>query len=392
MMAGIVDKKKKEAWQVHTNYIIPKNSLGYASEEAFLVDKKLTKEQIIKNSILYIHPKMNKERVEYLSEWFKIIVKKHRIRVTRKDKVAVYSEILFILSYIDNIKALIDKYPKNWSNYYGTKFRASSENNLVKTQLNYLKECLNNPFFPILNKKEREKISCQIRFLKESLKPENKGISEIFNHSDSVFGINHKLMKFSKLEQDTIKQIMSFYNGIRCKKEELVKSAKLMMRQVSNMYDKADYEELAKCIENIAYDFFDYVYQESKKKSESKDKKIKKESAYKQLIFTKKQLSNDIHVKTNIDGVKIYTYTHSSTFDYEKNMNEAVLRSIYGIKNMFEPNLPTLQNTTNFHLLRHSLKFKKEMGFTKKELQYFNLSIWQAYREQILLELSNTSN
>lgn len=386
--AGIVNKKKKQAWENYTNYRLPKNSLGYASEEEFLKDKKLTKKQVIKNSILQIYPDIEKEILEYLSVQFQILVKKHKIRVTRKNKVAVYSEILFILEYIENIKILIDKYPKNWTNNYGTRFRASSEKNLVYTQINYLEECLENPFFPVINKKEREKIERQLFFLVESLKPENKGIAEMFNHSDSMFGVNHKLMKFSKLEQDTIKQIMSFYNGIRCKKEELIKSVKLMMRIVSNIDEKKDYEELVDSIENIAYDFFDYVYKESKKKSESKVKKIKNESAYKQLIFTKKQLDNEIHEKTIIDNVRIYAYTHSNTFDYKKIMNEAVLKSIYGIKNMFQSDMPELEEVTLFHILKHSTKFKNEMGFTKKELRYFNLSIWQTYREQILLEYS----
>lgn len=392
MISGIVDKNKKQVWENYTNYLLPKNSLGYPSEEAFLKDKKLTREQVIKNSILFIYPKTDSERLNYLSQQFKILVKKHKIRINKKSKKAVYSEIIFILNYIKSIDALIKKYPQNWSNYYGTKFRSSSEQNLIKTQLNYLQECLDNPFFPVINKQERKKIKTQIKFLKEASKPENEGFSEIFNRSNSRLGINHKLMGFSKFEQNIIKQIISFYNGIRCKKEELVKSTKILMREISNIREDTDYQDLIDSIENIAYDFFDYVYKESKKKSESKDKRIRSQSAYKQLKFTIKQLSNESHVKTVIDDIEIFTYTHTNTFNFDKTMNLVVIKSIFGIQNMLEPNLPTLKDATKYHMLKHSLVFKKEMGFTKKELRYYIFTIWQVFQEQILLELGNTSN
>lgn len=392
LTSGIVNKKKKQAWENYTNYILPKNSLGYLSEEAFLKDKKLTKEQVIKNSILQIYPKINHERLNYLSKWFEILVKKHKIRVTKKNKVAIYSEIIFILNYIQNIEILINKYPQNWSNHYGTKFRSSSEKNLVETQINYLQECLNNPFFPIKNKQERKKIETQIKFLKEAINPDNEGFSEIFSRLDSRVGLDHKLMKFSKFEQEIIRQINSFYNGIRCKKEELVKSTKILMRAISNIYEEEDYSILADSIESIAYDFFDYVYKKSNEKSKSKDKLIRNESAYKQLIFTKKQLSNDFHIKTIIDDIEIFTYSYQSTFNFDKKMNFIGIKSIFGIKNMLEQDLPTIEDATNLHILRYAINFRKDMGFTKKELRYFILGIWQTYQEQILLELSNTTN
>ena len=390
--SGMVNKKKKQAWENYTDYILPKKSLGYASEEAFLKDKKLTKIQIIKNSILQIYPEMSNDRLNDLSQWFTILVKKHLIRVTKKNQIAIYSEIIFILNYIENIKTLINKYPRNWSNHYGTKFRSSSEKNLVDTQINYLQECLNNPFFPVIDKKERKKIEIQINFLKEAIKPENEGFSEIFSRCDHKVGIDHKLMKFSKSEQKIIKQIISFFNGIRSKKEELVKSTKILMRAISNIYEENDYDILIDSIENIVYDFFDYIYKESKEKSESKDKTTRNESAYKQLIFTKKQLSNDFHVKTIIDDVEIFTYTYTNTFNYDKSMNFTGIKSIFGIQNMLEPDLPTIENTTTIHMLRSAIDYRKNMRFSKKELRYFIHGIWQIHREQILLELSKTSN
>lgn len=390
--SGIVNKKKKQRWENYNNYILPKKSLEYTSEEEFLKDKNLTKAQVIKNSILQIYPDINDERLNDLTQWFTILVKKHIIRVTKKNQIAIYSEIIFILNYIENIKILIHKYPRNWSNHYGTKFRSSSEKSLIETQINHLQECLDNPFFPVIDKQERKKIEMQINYLKESMKPENEGFSEIFSRSDAKVGIDHKLMKFSKFEQKVIKQIISFFNGIRTKKEELVKSTKILMRAISNIYEEEDYDVLVDSIENIAYDFFDYVYKESKEKSESKDKAIKNESAYKQLIFTKKQLSNDFHVKTIIDDVEIYTYTYANTFNYDKSMNLTGIKSIFGIQNMLEPNLPTIENATTIHTLRSAVLYRKNIGFSKKELRYFIHGIWQFFREQILLELSKISN
>lgn len=374
----IVNKKKKLSFETYTNYLVPKNSLNYISEEAFLKDKKLTKQQVIQNSISYIHKEMDKEQIDYLTEQFKILVKKHKIRVTKKDNIPIYSEILFILNYIKNIQAIIRKYPTYWTNLYGTKFRASSEKNLVNTQLTYLKECLNNPFFPITNKKEIEKITMQIKFLEKSILPENQGIAEFFNHAESLLGLDHKLMGFSKHEQNTIKQLLSFYNGIRCKKEELVKSSMIYMRSLSKIDDKKDHQILVDSIKNISYNFFDYVYKESKEKSKSKDKKIRAQSAYKQLIFTKKQLSNEFHVKTTIDNTKVFVYTHKNSFDYISKMLEIFINNIFGFQNIFEPDLPKEEDASDWHILKSIATFKKEIGFTKKEFQYLTFAIMQA--------------
>jgi hypothetical protein len=79
------------------------------------------------------------------------------------------------------MKNLFQKLPKYNSNHLGTKHRSSSYKNLLKIQLNNLKDRLENPFFRVTNKDVISKIKLQIKFIEASLTKEYRYTLGSFN-------------------------------------------------------------------------------------------------------------------------------------------------------------------------------------------------------------------
>lgn len=139
------EAKHKKIWQSKFNIILPKNNLNYKNENDYLGNNNLKKDDVIINSILQSLPNIEKKDLDYLVEQFSIFSLNNKIKIlTIENKlIPVYFEIIETLNYITRINELLSIYPKSYGNHYGTKYRSSSYNNLLETQLNILENRLN---------------------------------------------------------------------------------------------------------------------------------------------------------------------------------------------------------------------------------------------------------
>lgn len=192
--------KHKELWSKTFDRLLPKNNLGFNNENDYLKDNKITKNDVIINSIMYCLPDIKKEDVNYLLSYFLVFSKKNKIKVLTIDKelIPVYFEIINTLDYIKKIQEIINKYPKNNGNHHGTKHRSSSYKKLLETQSNILENRLNGLFFPVENEDEKEKLRIQIKFIKYSLIDEYKNLPEWMNFIYTYVGFDTPYFEMSK--------------------------------------------------------------------------------------------------------------------------------------------------------------------------------------------------
>ena len=185
LINGIISKflshfkaKHKKIWQSKFNIILPKNNLNYKNENDYLGSNNLKKDDAIINGILQCLPNIEKKDLDYLIEQFSIFSLNNKIKIlTIENKlIPVYIEIIEALNYILKIDELLSKYPKNYGNHHGTKYRSSSNKNLLETQINILENRLNGAFFTLENENEIKKTQIQIKFMKYSLKEEFKAL------------------------------------------------------------------------------------------------------------------------------------------------------------------------------------------------------------------------
>ena len=210
----------------------------------------------------------------------------------KKKLVPVYFEIINILDYIRKNQEIISKYPKNNGNHYGTKYRSSSYKNLLETQLNILKDRLDGLFFPVENEDEKEKLRIQIKFIKFALIDEYKNLPEWINFIYTYMGFDNPFFKMSKTEKQAYIQLVTFFNGIRTSKEELLNSVMIFTRLQSNILniDEEYFNELAESIMNILRFFFNQTIFEVQKKKKKKT-----------IIYKEEHIKKEYYIKTHLE-------------------------------------------------------------------------------------------
>ncbi len=363
--ASVQNESIKQKWESTYNYLFPKNSLGYKSDADYLIDNTLTKEEVIENSIIHVLKEVDQKDLQWLIEKFTILTTYNQIKIAHYETVSLplYPEIIFALNYIQSIKKLLKKYPKNFANHLGSRYSASSFNNLVTAQINKLKERLNSPFFPLENQEEIDKTKLQIRFLELSLTDDFKFFPELFSYAKCLVGLDATVLGFTPFEQKVMEQILSLLNGAKTQSEEYAKSVMIYLRILSKIPDDASQQELknlADSILEIARYFFDDIFKEAEQ-----DKKTR----LNQLTYTKKYPLKPYHIKTIIDDLEIYTYTHKNSFSFMREIETIYLQDIFGIKNVFDPSLPNEEEITDYQMLKNMLKRFKELHMTRQDIR-----------------------
>ncbi|MDZ7817413.1 MAG: hypothetical protein U5K55_01855 [Aliarcobacter sp.] len=208
---GFSDKHKK-FWETKINNILPKNNLNFKSENDYLETNNLKKDDVIRNSILYSLSNLEKEELNYLTEQFSIFSLNNKIKIfTNENKITpIYIEIIEVLTYINRIEDLLKKYPKNYGNHHGTKFRSSSYKKLLETQLNILENRLDGTFFTLTSEDEIIKTKMQIKFIKYSLKDDFKNLPEWMNFTNIYLGFDNSSFQMTDIEKETFTQLCSF--------------------------------------------------------------------------------------------------------------------------------------------------------------------------------------
>ncbi|NOR56785.1 MAG: hypothetical protein GQ531_11350 [Sulfurovum sp.] len=374
----ITNPKKQNNWKNHLNFILPLKNLNYNSEEEYLAIHNIEIHDVIQNSISQIFPDMNKEDILELTSKLILLMEGHKIRVLKENNVAVYLEIMHLMGYINNINKLIMRYKKPYSNYNGTAHRSSSLKDIVNKQIRVLEERLDGAYFRIQNEDELEQTEYAIKILKTSLIPEHKNIIEQLNFGKILFGFDMKLFDANKNEQIALEQTTNFYNGSRTKPHELVRS---VMIYIDEHFNKStlDTKEKAEIILFISRFFYKQELEEAEKGKNT-------------LAYNKKHIGKEHRVKTILHDIPIYAYQYKSGIDFLTELTELGFSGMMGLKNIVEPDKPTLEEASAFYIGRNIVEVRKVFDLTKKQLKailYIN-SKEQAKQEQNkLLDISS---
>jgi hypothetical protein len=273
LLNGFSDKYKK-FWETKIDNILPKNNLNFKNENDYLETNNLKKNDVITNSILHFLPNLEKEELKYLIEQFSIFSLNNKIKIfTNENKITpIYIEIIEVLTYINKIEDLLKKYPKNYGNYHGTKFRSSSNKKLLETQLNILESRLNGTFFTITNENEIIKTKMQIKFIKYSLKDDFKNLPEWMNFVNIYLGFDNSSFQMTDIEKETFTQLCSFFNGIKTSKEEILNSVMIYTKIQSKIKNEEEqyHKKLSLSIINILRFFFQKTMKEIEKTKKKK--------------------------------------------------------------------------------------------------------------------------
>jgi hypothetical protein len=363
LFKGFSDKYKK-LWENKINNILPKNKLNFNSEDDYLGSNKITKEDVIINSIRYCLPNLEKDELKYLSDCFNIYSKYNKIKILTKDKklTPVYNEIINVLSYISNIQEMLNKYPKNDGNHLGTKHRSSSYKSLLETQLHILENRLDGRFFTIENEDEINKTKIQAKFIKYALKDKYKDLPEWINYVNIYLGFDNNNFQMTDIDIKTFTQLCSFFNGIKTSKEEILNSVMIYIRTQSNI-KKEEIEhqkELSKTVINILRFFFQNTIKEIE---ETKKKRT--------ITYKEENILKDFYIKTYLSELPIYAYTYKNTTDFLNELMQLGINSILGIQTIFDEENNIKKEPSEIQQLKNILKLRKEFNLSKKEFKTF---------------------
>ena len=358
----IINPSIKKRWLTYSNSLLPKNNLGYSSQEDYLKTTMLEEKDIVENTILHIFPDMPKLDIKYLTKEFMIFTKKAHILIfhLKGKDLPIYREIYHSLIYIKNIKETIRKNNKvRSSSHLGIK-HSSKWKALIKSELNTLKYRLNHPYFPITNEEEIEKTKLQISYLEKAIDADYKIIVDLFHFANIQFGLDYPLLKQSKKDQIYIGQLLNLLNGFRTSNEEFITSVMIFLRLQSNITNKNDYQNLSKSILNIVIQFFTDIYLKNSKK------RAKRTNHFTYNFY---HVDQQIRIKTFIDNIPIYGYSQSNYFNFISEIYNLSLKSFQGEHNILEQDLPIKNESSEFTTLKNLAKIKQDFNLTKREIK-----------------------
>ena len=353
--------KHKKIWQSKLNFILPKNNLNFKNENDYLETNNLKKDDVITNSILQSLPNLEKKDLDYLVKQFSIFSLNNKIKIlTIENKlIPIYIEIIETLNYIIRIDELLNKYPKKYGNHYGTKYRSSSNKNLLETQINILENRLNGTFFTLENDDEIKKTQLQIKFIKYSLKDELKNLPEFMNFVSIYLGFDNKYFQMTNIEIRAYTQLCSFFNGIRTSKEEILNSV-MIYTKIQSKIKNEDIQYRKKMSESII-NILRFFFQKTIKEIE----KIKRK---KTITYNQQNILKDFYIKTYIDVLPIYSYINKNTNDFFSELIDIAIDSIFGLKTIFDEN-EEKKPISEIQIAKNIINFRKDFNYTKKEFK-----------------------
>jgi len=357
-----VGKNRHEFWSKYFNSLNPNKSLGYKSDIDYLKLHNLSKKQVVENSIKQIYGNIESEDFKLLSKYICSLISNEKIAVVRETKTAVYREVINIFDYIKQIKKLLIEYPLQKSEHHGTAHSTKSKA-LIKTQINKLEDRLNHPYFPIKDEEEIKYTKYLLKLLNYSLDDKYKNLPEYFNFLNMSFGLDSKIIDLEPQKLEYLKSFLNFYNGIKTERIALVQSVAIYINITLNKLN-LDSKEKAELILNIVEMFFvDEIINYNRKKNS------KKKSKKRMFTFNAKDIEKGSRIKTVFYNTLIYSYNYKGANDFVMELFQNGLNALYGIQNIFEPEKPIEEDISNFTSLLSIAKFKKESGFTKKDLK-----------------------
>ena len=343
--------------------IDPRNSLGYSSDESYLKTHDLTKNDIISNSIGYVFNTLEVDDYNDLVDCFTQLICSQKVKVIKGTGLAIYKEIIDVLSYIKQIQTLLRKYPLQYSEHKGSA-HSSKYKTLVNTQINQLTNRLEHTYFPLKDQAEIDYTRSMIDLLKSSLEERTKNIPDGLNFINIFFGLDSKILGFDEKELILYKDFMNFYNGIKTEKIELIQSVALY---TSTLFKKSELEDRKKAelIRRILDVFFFeeiVIYNTTPKNNQT-------------FVFNAKKLMVPIRTKTIFHNVPIYAYSHKNSNNFLLELALTGIHFILGMNNNLDSDIPVQQEVSAFTSLRGLAEFKRESGFGNKELKIFNYFI-----------------
>lgn len=352
-----ISDDKKERWQKHIDSLIPKTSLGYASEEAYIEANQLTKNIIVLNSLKYIfNDELDFEKYEILTDCFLDLISTQKVRIMRDSGIAVYKEIIDICFYIKQIQTVFEKYPLRTSEHKGTAHTTKFKS-LIRTQINKLEDRLSHPYFPVMNQDEIKDTKMILKLLNICLDKERKNIPEYLNFINTAYGLESKILDLKDNELRIIKIFLTFYNGVKTERIELIQSVAILLNDI---FIKLDVEanQKAELILSITKVFFTDEIQ-----------KYNKDNKKRTFAYNAKSIEKKSRIKTVLHDTFIYAYDSSRGSDIVSEMLTIGLNSILGIKNIFEPDKPTADEISNIQMIRSLIHVKNEFGLSTFELK-----------------------
>ena len=353
--------KYRKIWQSNIYNLLARNNLNFDNEENYLKSDNSKKNCAIVNSILYCLPNLGKIDLDYLVEQFLIFTINNKIKIIciENKLVPVYIEIIEILNYSFRIDELLKKYPRNFGNHYGTKYRSSSYRNLLDIQLKILRDRLNSTFFTIENEYEIEKTQIQINFIEKCETEDYRNLPEILNYVNIYLGFDNKLFRLTEIQKKSFNQLCNFFNGIKTSKEEILNSLAIYMRIKSNVKneDIFNHKELSESIINILIFFF-----------QDKIKEIKTNKK-RSFNYSHENIKKDYQIKTYIDDIPIYTHNFNNLKDFIVQMFNVGIESIFRLKTILDENTNDVKESSNFQILRNIIILRNEYNLSKKEFK-----------------------
>jgi len=366
------DESKRKKVQKYFSTLLPEKVIDINQEE-YAHRKNLSKEEIIKNSLQYSKLDIDREDSEYLIKHFEHILHNPKLRIDTNTNVVIYLEVIQILTYAKQIQSLIDNHPKNYSNHHGTKYRSSSEKNLVKTHLLHLQERLDNPFFKFDDPKIIRITQEQIRIVKLFQTKEYKTLPNALNWVESFIGLDNNILQCTPEELEVIRQVLSLFNGIRTTKEAYIKSFMIFTSVQCNLNTDNNQQNVVyanSMLEIAKYFFNDIFILDAKKKKKT-------------LNFTKNNLKKDWYNKTIINDIPIFAYITRHHTDF------FIKYAIVGIADMMKLSSSDIFNDETIEVstiapLRNLYRVLKKFNFDKTDTRTL-IQLSQATDKQKLL-------
>jgi hypothetical protein len=358
-LSSIADSQKIEHWENFFNTHLPKSSLGYESEKAYLSERNLSIEKVIENSINQVLLDLPSDEISDLIDFLTPLSQGCQVRELLENQTAVYLEIINLLTYIKQIQGLLELYKVSNSDKRGTAHRRSSVKDITNTQINKLKDRLEGSFFNLQSLEEIERTEIMLKLLKLSLNEEYKGVFEFFNLAKLLVGLDASILGTTNNEIMALNQVTNFYNGIRSEPHELLRSVMIYMRELFTKSSSSP-EEKAENILDITRIFFSV---ELSKAEKGKNK----------LPFTAKHIQKEHIVKTILHEIPIYTYLDPKRRNYLDELFAEFFKGMMGLQNIFEPNNPSEETISWFTKGRNIIKSRKEFGLSYKGFKAFRL-------------------
>jgi len=368
-LALIENPEKRQLQRSNFTLLLPKNTLDISTED-YIDQHKISKRQIIINSINQTTLKLPDEELDDLSSILEPLCNNFSLRIFNNTGTATYLEILNIISYAVQIRDIINSYPKRYSNHHGTKYRSSSEKNLIKTQRSHLVERLENPFFALDDDSLIEMTQMQIKYMDMFMSKEHKTLPNIMNIIESIFGLDSEILDFPPLKIKALRQVLSLFNGIRTSKEALVKSVMIF----TLMQSKLDVSDIRtnKIYAKAIYKFTEYLFHDIFIEDGKKKKKT--------LVFNHKTITAKWYSKTVINDLSIFAFNTNKQEDF-------IIKYIFeGLADMLKVQSVHKNDNeiSNFAMLRNFYHAFYEIDFTNQDINTL-IKISQSIDEQSLL-------